>query len=121
MKKILIVDDSALMRTSIERVLEGEGDYIFLNAWNGYMALELIKITTPDLILLDNFMPCKLGLQVYNIIRRTKKYKNIPVIFITNEVDKNKLINLNKVEFVGKPYEDINLIQLVKKYLKGGK
>lgn len=69
MKKVLIVDDQALVRHTLRKILEQAG-YAVRDAEDGLKALALIKEDKPDLILLDRHLPGMTGSQVLREIRR---------------------------------------------------
>lgn len=52
-KRILIVDDSSIMRKMIKKTLEGEGHSILGEAKNGKDAVEMYKALNPDLVTMD--------------------------------------------------------------------
>lgn len=80
MKKILIVDDQALVRNALKKVLTQAG-YEACCAADGYGALKLIKEAAPDLVLLDRNLPGLTGSQVLKEIRRLAP--EIKVIVLT--------------------------------------
>lgn len=81
-KHILIVEDDKDYRDVLTELLEEEG-FKVLNAENGQLAMDLLKNTDVDLVLLDLLMPQMDGVTFYNHMRSTLK-KNIPVIMLTN-------------------------------------
>ncbi len=81
-KQVLIVDDSQDSQRFLSEILEEHG-FRYEVANNGKEALEAMKATRPDLILLDIMMPGKSGVFVFNDIKRDPNYENIPVVFIT--------------------------------------
>ena len=91
MPTILVVDDTALARESVARLLEYEG-YKALRAANGKEAYAILYDTIPDLILLDLMMPMMDGLQFLELMRRDYRWKDVPVIVLTGVSDDNKLV-----------------------------
>lgn len=81
--KVLIVDDHALVRMGIRRLLEDLPDMnVVAEAENGEMALTLVKIHHPDVVLLDMKMP---GIDGWEVTRRLKKsHPEIKVIAVTS-------------------------------------
>ena len=67
-KKIMVVDDSALSRRTLRRILETAG-YTVVEAEDGMAALELYFIEKPDLVLLDLVMKGMYGLDVLAKLR----------------------------------------------------
>jgi two-component system invasion response regulator UvrY len=80
--KVLIVDDHALVRMGIRRLLEGMSDVeVVADADSGEQALILVKKHVPDVVLLDMKMP---GIDGWEVTRRLKKSNpHIKVIAIT--------------------------------------
>lgn len=71
MKKVLIVDDSAYMRSVISSALSATGKYTIVGqAANGNQAVELALELTPDLITMDNILPDMLGVDVIKELRQ---------------------------------------------------
>jgi twitching motility two-component system response regulator PilH len=81
-KQVLIVDDSKDSQRFLSEILENHG-YRYEIANNGKEALEAMKATRPDLILLDIMMPGRSGVFVFKDIKKDPSYENIPVVFIT--------------------------------------
>lgn len=82
MIKVLIVDDHALVRMGIRRLLEDLPDVdVIADAKSGEEALELVKTNHPDVILLDMKMPGMDGLEVTR--RMTRSYPTIKIIVVT--------------------------------------
>ncbi|HBA50572.1 MAG TPA: hemerythrin [Lachnospiraceae bacterium] len=102
-KKILVVDDSDFMRTSMLHLLNG--DYEVQTADSGMSAIRSITLARPDLILLDYEMPVCSGSQVLEMIRSEKDFAGIPVIFLTCRVDREsvrKAISLRPEGYLSK-------------------
>jgi CheY-like chemotaxis protein len=79
-QKILLVDDDPAIRQILLRLLAEEG-YLVLTAANGVEALELVKVTEPDLVLLDLNMPVKDGWETF--MELSIVHRHLPVILIT--------------------------------------
>lgn len=88
-KKVLVVDDSGLMRQAIKQLLEK--DYEVGLAQSGMAAIRSITLDRPDLVLLDYEMPVCDGRQVLDMIRAEKETADIPVIFLTGRGDKESI------------------------------
>jgi len=81
-KQILIVEDDKDYREVLTELLEEE-EFKVHSAENGQAAMDLLKNTDVDLVLLDLLMPEMDGFTFYNNMRNALK-KNIPVIMLTN-------------------------------------
>ena len=66
-------------------------DYEVLTAGSGTSAIRSITLTRPDLVLLDYEMPVCNGSQVLEMIRSDQDFTDIPVIFLTNKVDRTSV------------------------------
>jgi two-component system chemotaxis response regulator CheY len=85
--RILIVDDSAVMRKIVERSLRqaGLGIAQVLEAGNGIEALAAVQQQRVDLILCDINMPVMDGLEFVKQLDSTENAKGVPVVMITTE------------------------------------
>ena len=81
-KTILIVDDETDIIEMLEDILTETG-YQIVTATNGKDALRKVKITKPDLIVLDINMPEMDGSEVTLALRQNEATKKIPIIFLT--------------------------------------
>ncbi len=101
--KILLVDDDALVRTSIERSLSLAGYHVFVSE-NGADALLTFEREHPDISLIDINLPDLNGFSLLKTLR--KKYPTAELIFITGEGDMNLVIEALRQgisDFVPKP------------------
>lgn len=81
-KKILVVEDSALLREVLRDSLEGAG-FVAIEAENGKVGLESALRSLPDLIVLDLVMPVMDGVAMYQKLRTTPWGASVPVIMLT--------------------------------------
>ena len=73
MKKVLVVDDSALMRRVLCDIIEQDKRFqVVANATNGLEALELLKKNTYDVVVLDVNMPKMNGLELLKELQKNK-------------------------------------------------
>lgn len=118
-KKILIVDDSAVVRKSMQKLLES--DYEVTEASSGMAAIRSITLNKPDLILLDFEMPVCDGMQVLEMIRTEKDFTNIPVIFLTGRNDTEsvkKVLALKPAGYLIKSLEPEEIRESIHKFFK---
>lgn len=87
--KILVVDDSEVVRQSMRGLLQD--DYQVALANSGLSAFRSITLDRPDLVLLDYNMPLCDGAQVLEMIRSEKEFAAMPVIFLTGREDKTSI------------------------------
>jgi DNA-binding response OmpR family regulator len=82
MKKIIIVDDSAVLRTTIQNALNGAGFDVMGTAQGSKELFELLDAgSRPDLLLLDMFFPDESGVDILRAVK--EKYPHIKVLVIT--------------------------------------
>jgi twitching motility two-component system response regulator PilH len=77
--RVLGVDDEDHVREFVSTVLEENG-YTPVLATNGEEALEMIKETKPDLIIMDILMPRQSGIKLYRELKASESLRDIPVI-----------------------------------------
>ena len=90
-KRILVVDDEPIILRSIKIWLGDEYELYLVNS--GEMALQLLDMHPIDLVLLDYKMPTMDGPKVLEAIRKDDRLKNLPVIFLTANNDRQSVIN----------------------------
>lgn len=106
MPQILVVDDT---KPNIE-VLEGalaQENYSIHVALSGKRALELVKRSVPDLILLDVMMPEMDGYETFRRLREIPSCKDVPVIFLTAQAESEsemKGLSLGADDYIAKPF-----------------
>src|SRR5439155_7897897 len=84
MKKIIVVDDSAVMREIISVALQS-GGYQVLLANDGQAALQLAQQAQADLVLTDWNMPAMDGHQLIRALRQLPSYSATPILVLTTE------------------------------------
>lgn len=82
-KKILIVEDDAVLQKVLSEYLAGEG-FEIASALDGEVGLEMVKTSKPDLILLDIILPKKDGYEVLKEVKSDPATNHIPIILLTN-------------------------------------
>jgi twitching motility two-component system response regulator PilH len=121
MPKALVVDDSAVERTIIAKVMTSLG-YSILEATDGEEGEVRAKELKPDIILLDVVMPKRDGFQVCRNLKKAPETAAIPIIIITSKnQDSDKFWGMKQGAnaFLVKPFNEDDLIQAVKKALTG--
>jgi len=81
-KKILIVEDDNIIRDALSEFLTNEG-YETSTATNGKEAIDLAQKTSPDLIIMDMFMPVMDGWDATKIIKETENLGNTKVVCLS--------------------------------------
>jgi len=103
---ILIVDDTPDNLHLLSRMLNRRG-YEVQAVNSGEIAMQIVKVTPPDLILLDICMPEMDGYEVCLALKANPRTKDIPVIFISalDEVlDKLRAFDVGAVDYITKPF-----------------
>jgi len=121
MKYILIVDDSEVVLNIVSQTLKSNNYNDILTAKDGVEALEILKKNDwqISLYVLDVNMPNMDGLTLLQEIRENDKIT--PIIMLTTETDKDKIMNARKIGATGwiiKPFEADKFIKIVDMYLK---
>ena len=94
--KVLVVDDHDLIREGLNRIISFEEDLTIVNEFsNGEDVLNNIYNDLADVILLDINMPKKNGIETLKVIK--DEYKDIKVVMLTVENDKNTIIESIKI------------------------
>ncbi|MDR2581662.1 MAG: diguanylate cyclase [Fibromonadaceae bacterium] len=102
---LLIVDDEKSSLMALTHILEPE--YNILAAKDGNDAIEVAVKHLPDVILLDIVMPEINGYEVIDILKKTEKTCDIPIIFVTgmNDVqDEERGLALGAADYISKPF-----------------
>jgi CheY-like chemotaxis protein len=104
MKRVLIVEDDPLISRMYQRVFQFEGFETDM-ARDGEEGLHLLKQNTPVMILLDIMMPKLSGIDVLKAIKIDPRYRDIPVVVLTNlsgSEDAEHAIELGAVKYLVK-------------------
>jgi len=106
--KILVVDDSAVMRKMIIRTINLCGLDIseIFEADNGKEGLKVLKNKKIDLLFADVNMPVMDGLEMLAEVRKRKWTKNLPVLIVSTESNKGRIVEIERQDagFVHKPF-----------------
>lgn len=117
---VLVVDDSLTVRKITSRLLNREGYQVVL-AKDGVDALEQLIDVMPDVILSDIEMPRMDGFDLLRNIRADERLRKLPVIMITSRTadkHRNYALEIGANHYLGKPYDEEELLGLVAGYCK---
>ena len=118
-KKIMVVDDSALSRRMLRRILETEG-YSVVEAEEGMAALELYFIEKPDLVLLDLVMKGMYGLDVLTKLREMDARARVIVASADIQTSTREMVEeAGARDFINKPFTAENVLGAVNSALGG--
>ena len=116
-KKVLVVDDSAVMRQIIKKNLKELGFGELSEAENGAAGLKKAGEEPVDLIVSDWNMPNMTGLEFLKAVRADAGLKGIAFIMVTSEADKEKIMEAVKAgvnQYIVKPFNAIQLEEKIK-------
>jgi len=117
--RVMVVDDDHVIRGLLEVNLEMEGHDV-VTAVDGRDALDQVSATAPDLLLLDVMMPNVNGWQVAEALKTDPATRHIPIVFLSAramEADVRKGTELGVDAYVTKPFDPIDLMDLVRRLL----
>jgi len=123
--RVLIVEDSATMRSLLASALEGlDVPVKVTEAASGFEALRQLPRAHYDLILTDVNMPDINGLELVSFIKRTEAYRSIPLVIIStegSERDREKGLGLGADAYLAKPFDPAELRRLAQALLDGSR
>lgn len=118
-KRILAIDDAAIVLKRIADALEEHYDVVTVNT--GSRALRYLETEKPDLILLDIRMMPKDGFETLKEIREMEDRADIPVIMLTGVEDKNAVVESIKLgicDYILKPFFPDDLLERIQRTLE---
>ena len=123
-KRILIVDDEVHIRTLLEQSLEEleeDHDVELYTAENGQEGLDSIRSLHPGLVLLDVMMPTMNGYDVCKAVRENPEFDDVKIILLTakgQEADRERGINVGATQYLTKPFDPDELLNIAKEMLR---
>jgi len=118
-KTILVVDDDTNIRELLRQQLENEG-YNVREAKDGMDAIQQIKSTRPDLILLDVMMPQINGFDVAAVLKNDPETADIPIIILSIVENKERGYHIGIDRYLTKPINTEKLLQEIGSLLSQG-
>ncbi len=121
--RVLVVDDSAVIRELIAVNLELEG-FEVTTAGDGEGALELATELQPDVITLDVMMPRLTGFEAVGRLRDDPRTCAIPVVMVTGraqaaDLDRGRQLGVDA--YLTKPFEPAELVEVVRRLARDGR
>lgn len=120
MKKILIIDDSAINIRTVDKFLEDSG-YELLKASSGEEGISILLDKPVDLIFLDIEMPLLDGYDVSSLIKSNEDYQHIPLVIVSSRdslSDRFKGLTYGADDYISKPYKKDELLKTIQKFLE---
>lgn len=117
---ILVVDDDAMNLRIVEMMLGKQ--FRVSCVTSGAEAMEFLKESRPNLILLDLCMPEMDGFEVIERLKTEEMYRSIPVVFLTGEDDpemEKQGLEKGALDFITKPFVKDVVLQCVNRILGG--
>ena len=115
MRKILLIEDDAVVRENTAELLE-LANYSVITAANGKIGVVEAKKHKPDIIVCDIMMPELDGYGVLQILSKEKSTKQIPFIFLsakTERKDIRKGMDMGADDYLTKPFDEVELISAI--------
>jgi len=114
--KILVIDDSKVIRNTVRDMLP-KGNFEVLEAKDGVEGLNLIRQEHPNLIMLDFLLPKMSGWEVYQHIQNQNDLQRIPLVLMSGrkeEVTEKLPEPFSRFAFIEKPFEQRDLVEAIK-------
>ncbi len=118
---IMVVDDSITVRKVTARLLERHAMDV-VAAKDGVDAVAQLQETIPDVMLLDIEMPRMDGYELATLMRNSERLKEIPIIMITSrtgEKHRERAMGIGVDTYLGKPYQEGELLENISRLLAG--
>ena len=123
MKRLLIVDDSRLMRDMVAACLRPLGAVTFEYAGTGLEAIERLALASFDLVVLDLNMPDVGGIEVIEFVRAQDHLRRLPILVVTTRGDdasRSRALEAGASAFLGKPFAPPQILDEVRRLLGPG-
>ena len=119
MKKILVVDDNPVIQNFLSHILKENG-YESVSAVDGIDAMLLIHKDRPDMVILDIMMPNLNGYEVCRNIKLDPRFKDIPVILLTerNQEIEDAVLGMMGIDYLHKSAKPQDLLEKISAALK---
>jgi len=110
MVKILVVDDSIIMRNIVKNTFAAmKKPFDCLEAENGKQALRVLESNNVSIVFLDWNMPGMDGMEFLKVVRAMPQYKELPIIMVTSERGKFSVIEAlqnGATDYIVKPVNE---------------
>ena len=121
MVKILVVDDSVIMRNIVKNTfLKMKTPFTCIEAENGKIALRQLESNDITLVFLDWNMPGMDGMEFLKTVRAMPKYKDLPIVMVTSERGKFSVIEAlqnGATDYIVKPVNEKVFLEKVQEIL----
>jgi two-component system chemotaxis response regulator CheY len=120
MKRLLIVDDSKLMRDMVAACLRPLGAVVFEFAGTGLEAIERLALAAFDVMVLDLNMPDVGGVEVVEFVRSQHRLRDLPILIVTTRGDDDsraQVLGAGASSFLAKPFAPAEILEEVRRLL----
>ncbi len=120
--KVMVIDDSKTIRRTAEILLKKEGCEV-VTATDGFEALAKIAEHRPDIIFVDIMMPRLDGYQTCALIKRSRMFRNTPVIMLSSKdglFDRAKGRIVGSEQYLTKPFTKEELLGAIRRQVQTG-
>jgi two-component system chemotaxis response regulator CheY len=120
MNRLLIVDDSKLMRDMVAACLRPLGAVTFEFAGSGLEAIERLALAAFDLMVLDLNMPDVGGIEVIEFVRAQDRLRVLPILIVTTRGDDDsraQVLAAGASSFLSKPFVPAEILSEVRRLL----
>jgi two-component system chemotaxis response regulator CheY len=122
MSKLLVVDDSKVMRDMIVACLRADPSLEFTHAGSGLEAIEQLSLRQFDLLVLDLNMPDIGGIEVVEFVRGQDRLRSLPIIIVTTRGDESsraRALEAGASRFMVKPFDPEAILSEVQELVRG--
>lgn len=115
MKRVLLAEDDPDTATAIKATLEERLPVTVDHVTNGALVLDQISATRPDLVILDVSMPGLNGIDVFDLLRGSAAFIDVPVLFLTAQPDRAEqaFARFGVSDVMAKPFDSDALVRRV--------
>jgi len=118
-KKVLVVDDSQMIRNSLSKILKENG-LVISEASNGEEAMKILDSERVDLVICDLNMPVKGGMELLADSVALRKEKGIPIVMLTTDgrpefIEQARELGANG--WIVKPFSQDQIEQIARRFL----
>jgi DNA-binding response OmpR family regulator len=118
-RKILVIDDSRVIRNMVKDMLPAQ-NFVVFEAKDGVEGFEMAKKEVPWLIMLDFILPRMSGFQVYEALQQSPELSRIPLIIMSGKKEEvtDKIpepFEEKYIVFISKPFDKTELFEAIKK------
>ena len=120
MKRVLLAEDDPDTATAIKATLEERLPITVDHVTNGALVLDHICATHPDLVILDVSMPGLSGIDVFDLLRGSASFVDVPVLFLTAMPDRAEQVFAQSgvSDVMAKPFDSDALVRRVDQLLE---